>query len=86
VYLSTRYVRYEGVKFSQLRAAHCDIPAMQRCPSIAIRSEYFSAKAILLQNEEESRVDQINPYYGHRHCNTRPRRIGIRGELRRIVQ
>jgi hypothetical protein len=45
-----------------------------------------SAKAIFPPKEEESHVDQINLYRGHRHCNTRPRLTGIRSELRRIIQ
>jgi len=40
---------------------------------MAISSEYFLGEAIFAPKEEESHVDQINPYRGHRHCNTRPR-------------
>jgi hypothetical protein len=33
--------RYEGAELSELRAAHCEIPAMQRRAQMAISPEYL---------------------------------------------
>jgi len=52
--------------------------AAARCGGFLGEGPIFTSK------KEETYVDQINPYRGHRHCNTRPRLTGVRRGRRRF--